>query len=63
MLEPVLSEIVCTQNSTPRSMSAESLAEVAADIFGEHRVRVAAPARRRGRGRAVTLAETGGVAG
>src|SRR5215218_2727592 len=40
-LEPVLSEIVCTENATPRAMRAEALAEVAADIFGEHRVRVA----------------------
>jgi len=61
-LEPVLSEIVCTQNSTDRSLKAAELGEVAADIFGEHRVRVA--------DRlddaieiAVTLAETGGALG
>jgi len=61
-LEPVFSEIVCTQNSTDRSMRAAELGEIAADIFGEHRVRVvdrlddAIEV-------AVTLAETGGVLG
>ncbi len=61
-LEPVLSEIVCTQNSTPRSIPAEELAEVARDLFGEHRVRVA---RRLDDAieQAVTLAETGGRSG
>src|SRR5215213_4527513 len=61
-LEPVLTEVVCTQNSTPRAMPAEALAEVAADIFGEHRVRVA---RRLDDAleQAVTLAETGGLLG
>jgi dihydrofolate synthase/folylpolyglutamate synthase len=61
-LEPVLSEIVCTRNSTDRSMRPADLAEIANDIFGEHRVRVA--------DRlddaievAVTLAETGGALG
>jgi dihydrofolate synthase/folylpolyglutamate synthase len=39
--EPVLSSVVCTQNSTPRSMSAESLADVARAVFGEDRVMVA----------------------
>jgi folylpolyglutamate synthase/dihydrofolate synthase len=37
-LEPVLSEIVVTSNSSPRSMPAEALAEVARDVFGEDRV-------------------------
>jgi len=36
--EPVMAEIVCTQNSTPRSMSAAELAEMAEDIFGAERV-------------------------
>jgi dihydrofolate synthase/folylpolyglutamate synthase len=62
VLEPVLSEIVCTQNSTPRSMPAEELAQVAADIFGEHRVRVA-PRLDDAIEQAVTLAETGGALG
>jgi folylpolyglutamate synthase/dihydrofolate synthase len=39
-LEPVLSEIVVTSNSSPRSMRAEALAEVARDVFGEDRVLV-----------------------
>jgi dihydrofolate synthase / folylpolyglutamate synthase len=38
--EPVLSMIVCTQNSTPRAMPAEELAEVARGIFGGDRVDV-----------------------
>ncbi len=61
-LEPVFSEIVCTQSSTPRAMPAEELAEVARDLFGEHRVR----AERRlddALEVAVTLAETGGSGG
>src|SRR3954454_15976089 len=60
-LEPLLSEIVCTKNSTDRAMPAEELAEVARDLFGEHRVTVA---RRLDDAidRAVTLAETGGAA-
>jgi len=41
-LEPVLAHVVCTQNSTPRALPAEELAEVAAGIFGEERVHVAA---------------------
>ncbi len=39
--EPVMSSLVCTQNSTPRALPAESLAEVARPIFGSDRVRVA----------------------
>jgi dihydrofolate synthase/folylpolyglutamate synthase len=39
-LEPVLSDIVVTANSSPRSMSAADLAEVARDVFGEDRVLV-----------------------
>ncbi|MGH3489763.1 MAG: bifunctional folylpolyglutamate synthase/dihydrofolate synthase [Actinopolymorphaceae bacterium] len=40
--EPVMDRIVCTQNSTARAMPAAELAEVAADLFGEDRVSVAA---------------------
>jgi dihydrofolate synthase/folylpolyglutamate synthase len=61
-LEPVFSEIVCTQNSTDRSMKAAELGEVAADVFGEHRVRVAERLDDAIE-LAVTLAETGGVLG
>jgi len=61
-LEPVLSEIVCTQNSMDRSLKAAQLGEVAADIFGEHRVRVAERLDDAIE-MAVTLAETGGALG
>lgn len=42
IFEPVMAEIICTQNSTPRSMSAMELAEIAEDIFGAERVTVVA---------------------
>ncbi|MDR7086509.1 dihydrofolate synthase/folylpolyglutamate synthase [Aeromicrobium panaciterrae] len=42
IFEPVMAEIICTQNSTPRSMSAMDLAEIAEDIFGAERVTVVA---------------------
>jgi dihydrofolate synthase/folylpolyglutamate synthase len=40
-LEPLLSEIVVTRNSSDRSMDAPELAELATEIFGEDRVEVA----------------------
>ena len=40
-LEPALSDIVVTTNSSPRSMPADELAELAVEIFGEDRVQVA----------------------
>jgi folylpolyglutamate synthase/dihydrofolate synthase len=40
-LEPVLSDIVVTRNSSPRAMPPERAAEIAAEIFGSDRVRVA----------------------
>jgi folylpolyglutamate synthase/dihydropteroate synthase len=40
-LEPALSDIVITTNSSPRAMPAAELAELAIEIFGEDRVRVA----------------------
>ncbi len=61
-LEPIFSEVVCTQSSTPRAMSAEALGEIAADLFGEHRVRVV-PRLDDALETAVTLAETGGAGG
>jgi dihydrofolate synthase/folylpolyglutamate synthase len=61
-LEPVLSQVVCSQNSTHRAMPAEELAEIAEGIFGSDRVHVA---RRLDDAidRAATLAETEGVYG
>jgi dihydrofolate synthase/folylpolyglutamate synthase len=41
LLEPTAARIVVTQNSSPRSMPVEELAEVATGIFGEDRVTVA----------------------
>ena len=38
--EPHLAHVVVTQNSTPRAMPAEELAEAAREIFGDHRVTV-----------------------
>jgi len=61
-LEPVLAHIVCTQNSTQRSMSALELAEVARGIFGQDRVSVQ-PSLASAIDEAATLAEVGGVFG
>ena len=60
--ETSFADIVCTQNSTPRSLPAEELAEIARGIFGSDRVHVA---RRLEDAieQAATLAETGGVYG
>jgi dihydrofolate synthase/folylpolyglutamate synthase len=40
ILEPVMAEIVCTQNSTPRAMPADELGDIAEGIFGADRVQV-----------------------
>jgi dihydrofolate synthase/folylpolyglutamate synthase len=40
-LEPVLEQVVVTRNSSPRCLPVDALAAVAADLFGEDRVRVA----------------------
>ena len=55
-LEPVLSYVVCTQNSTPRSMSAAALGRAATEVFGEDRVSVV-PDLAEAIDRAATLAE------
>jgi dihydrofolate synthase/folylpolyglutamate synthase len=60
--EPVLAHIVCTQNSTERSMPAVELAEVATGIFGQDRVSVA-PSLADAIDQAAALAEAGGVFG
>lgn len=40
-LEPVLSDIVITRNTSPRAMAPAALAELAIEIFGEDRVHLA----------------------
>ncbi|MEU4575946.1 MULTISPECIES: folylpolyglutamate synthase/dihydrofolate synthase family protein [Nonomuraea] len=40
LLEPVLDQIVVTRNSSPRSLSAQELGELAEPLFGEDRVHV-----------------------
>ncbi|MFI1988439.1 bifunctional folylpolyglutamate synthase/dihydrofolate synthase [Actinoplanes sp. NPDC020271] len=41
LLEPVAARIVVTQNSSPRSMPAAELAQLAINVFGEDRVAIA----------------------
>ncbi len=60
--EPALAHIVCTQNSTGRSMPASELAEVARGIFGNDRVSEA-PQLDAALDQAAALAEAGGVFG
>jgi dihydrofolate synthase/folylpolyglutamate synthase len=57
-LEPHLAYVVCTQNSTSRSMSAAALGRAAVEIFGEDRVSVV-PDLAEAIDRAATLAEAG----
>ena len=40
-LEPVLEEVVITRSKSPRALGVEELADLASEIFGEHRVRTA----------------------
>jgi dihydrofolate synthase/folylpolyglutamate synthase len=61
-LEPVLTHVVCTQNTTARCLPAEALADVARDLFGDHRVSVV-PRLDDAIEAAVALAETGGALG
>ena len=42
MLEPVFDEVVVSQSTSPRAMPAHTLGELAAEIFGDHRVTVVA---------------------
>jgi dihydrofolate synthase/folylpolyglutamate synthase len=39
-LEPVLTEIVVTRNSSDRAMDADELAAIAVEVFGDERVQV-----------------------
>jgi dihydrofolate synthase/folylpolyglutamate synthase len=57
-LEPVLAHVVCTQNSLDRSMRAEELGELAAEVFGEDRVTVVRSLDD-ALVRAISMAETG----
>lgn len=41
IFEPVMAQIVCTQNSSDRAMPAAEFGELAEDIFGEDRVHIA----------------------
>ena len=61
-LEPMLAHIVCTQNSTSRSMPASELAEVALGIFGRDRVSEA-ESLADAIDQAAALAEAGGAFG
>jgi dihydrofolate synthase/folylpolyglutamate synthase len=61
-LEPALDEVVVTRNSAPRSMAPRELGELAADIFGEHRVTVVQDLPD-ALDRAAALADEGGVGG
>jgi dihydrofolate synthase/folylpolyglutamate synthase len=61
-LEPALDEVVVTRNSSPRAMSPRQLGEIAADVFGEHRVTVVEDLPE-ALDRAAGLADEGGVGG
>lgn len=56
--EPHLEHVICTQNSTSRSMSADALAAAAIEIYGEDRVTVVRDLAE-AIDRAATLAEAG----
>ncbi|MET0822669.1 MAG: cyanophycin synthetase, partial [Aeromicrobium sp.] len=58
IFEPVMAEIVITQNSTDRAMPAGELAEIAGDIFGDERV-VLVPRLDDALERAVAMADGG----
>jgi dihydrofolate synthase/folylpolyglutamate synthase len=60
--EPVFADIVCTQNSTPRALSAGDLGDLAEGIFGADRVHVA-PRLDDALDAAAGLAESGGAHG
>ncbi|MQS12222.1 bifunctional folylpolyglutamate synthase/dihydrofolate synthase [Streptomyces kaniharaensis] len=60
--EPVLAEVVITQNSTHRAMDVDALAALAVEIFGEDRVQVE-PRLDEAIAAAVTLAEEEGDLG
>ena len=59
VLEPVLDQIVISQNSSPRAMDVDDLAAVAVEVFGSDRV-VVEPSLDEAISTAVTLAEDSG---
>jgi dihydrofolate synthase / folylpolyglutamate synthase len=61
-LEPVVSSVVVTTNTSPRALPVDALAEVAAEVFGDHRV-VAAARLDDAIERALAIAETGPLGG
>jgi dihydrofolate synthase/folylpolyglutamate synthase len=60
--EPYLTHLICTQNSTDRSLPAAALARAAVDYFGEDRVSVV-PDLADAIDRAAALAEAGQALG
>ena len=62
VLEPVLDHVVVTRNSSPRSMNAAALGEIASSIFGADRVSVV-PALPDALDEAVAVAESEGLGG
>ncbi|WP_347354625.1 folylpolyglutamate synthase/dihydrofolate synthase family protein [Intrasporangium sp.] len=62
VLEPVLSEVVVTRNSSHRALDPARLGRLAAEVFGEHRVTVV-PNLPDALEQAVTLAEADGLGG
>ncbi|HET8594349.1 MAG TPA: folylpolyglutamate synthase/dihydrofolate synthase family protein [Intrasporangium sp.] len=62
VLEPVLTEVVVTRNSSPRALDPVRLGQLAVDVFGEHRVTVV-PSLPDALEQAVTLAEGDGLGG
>ena len=61
-LEPALDEIVVTRSTSPRAMRPARLGEIAAEIFGDHRVTVVEELPD-ALDRAAQLADEGGVSG
>jgi len=62
ILEPALDEVVVTRTTSPRAMRPAALGELAAEIFGEHRVSVVEDLPD-ALDRAAALADEGGVSG
>jgi len=61
-LEPALDEIVVSRSTSPRAMTPKRLGEIAADVFGEHRV-VVVEELPDALDRAAGMADEGGVSG